>query len=256
MNIFAISLSKLAHLLLPILVLVGLSAEAADAPAPPAVVEAFLCNYNAGQDRGDLDAATTFYQRQAEKTGITLPPSFLWTRNKGTLPSELVWFSVHESLAAFGAFDDANAASSDMAAVNERYDRVLTCQNNLAVVTEVSSREVEPGGQTTIDSYACAFRPGASMASMTDLRAHMKAVNDAMGDSAPIGVYQLNPATGGPDTPDVVVFAVHDNTAAWAANTVYLGENPAGQAVVRHFNAVLDCNMSLWTGEQVIAPSS
>jgi hypothetical protein len=249
-------LSKLTHLLLPVLVLVGLSAKAADAPAAPAVVEAFLCDYNAGQDRDDLDAATAFYKRQAAKAGITLPQSFLWTRNKGTLPSELVWFSVHESLAAFGAFDDASAASGEMAAVTERYDNVLTCQDNLAVVTEVSSRTVEPGGQTTIESHACAFRPGANMDSMSDLRAHIKAVNDAMGDSAPIGVYQLVPATGGPETPDVVMFAVHDNTVAWAANTDYLGENPAGQAVTRHFNAIFDCNMSLWTGEQVIAPSS
>ena len=72
--------------------------------------------------------------------------------------------------------------------------------------------------------------------------------NPAMGDSAPIGVYQLVPATGRPETPDIVVFAVHDNTAAWAENFDYLGENPAGQAVTRHFNAILDCNMSLWTG--------
>jgi hypothetical protein len=250
------SASKLAHLFVPLLILVGFSVEAADAPAPPSVVEGFLCNYNPGQDRDDMDAATAFYKKQAAKAGITLPPSFLWTLNKGAAPYDLVWLSAHQNLAAFGAFADANAASSDMAAVGERYDDVVGCQATLATIDEVSSREVEIGAPTTIDSYLCMYRPGASMASMGDLRAHAKLVNDAMGDSAPIGVYQLNPATGGPDTPDVVMFAVHSNTSAWAAYTDHLGTNPAGQALVRHFNAVLDCNMSLWIGERVIAPSS
>jgi len=253
---FNLSVSKLAHLLLPLVGLVGLTANAAEAPPPPATVEAYLCNYNAGKARADLNSATTFYKQQAAKAGITIPPSYLWTRNKGTSQFGLIWFTAHENLAAFAAFADASAASSEMAAVGTRYDSVVTCQANLAAVMQVSARNVTPGGPTTINSYACNFRPGASMDSMGDLRAHIKSVNDARGDSAPIGVYQLNPATAGPETPDVVVFAVHQNMAAWAANVAFLNGDPDGQALVRHFTAILDCNMSLWDGEQVITPST
>jgi hypothetical protein len=99
----------------------GFNASADSHASPPVqpALEAFFCNYNPGKDRDDLDSATNFYMKQAKKAGFTTPNAFLWTHNKGTAPADIVWMNVHESLVAYGASDDAAAASSEMAGVHD-----------------------------------------------------------------------------------------------------------------------------------------
>ena len=245
---------KLAYLLLPLFALTGFNAQGdSHEAAPPGVVEAFMCSYNDGKDRGDLDQATSFYLKQAEKAGITPPDGYLWTLNKGVGAADIIWLNVHENLVAFGAADDANAASSDMAAVGERYDSVASCQSVLGLATTIYERETsDDDGQAAVAAWGCNFRGGAGMSAMGDLQAHIAAVNAEMGDAAPNAVYQIVPLTPGPGAPDVVVFSVSDDTSAWANGMRSLATTPAGQALGRHFNAVLDCGMSLWRGEQVV----
>lgn len=223
-------------------------------PAPPAVVEAFLCNYVDGKDRDDLDAATGFYLKQAEKAGITAPPAYLWTRYKGSAPYELVWFNVHENVSAFGAHTDALAASEDMTAAGERFDTVVSCQADLGAVTTVFEREgaEDDDGVATIAAFGCNAKGPMGPAGWGDLANHIAAVQAGMGDKAANAVYQLVPTTPGPNAPDVVYFAVHNNAAAWAELVNYLNGTAEGRALGRHFNAVVDCGSGLWFGEQVV----
>lgn len=247
--------AKLAYLLFPLLALTGLNAHAdSHVPPPPGTLEAFFCTYNAGKDRDDLDAATSFYLKQAEKAGYATPTSYLWTLNKGTGPADIVWLNTHESLSAFGTSSDAFAASEDMAAAGERFNTVANCQPNLGMVSTVFAREGadDGGGATALATYACNFRPGVGPANMLGVHTSISEWNKSLGDDALNGVYQIVPLTGNAQTPDVVMVAVAENTAAWAAHIESLGASPAGQATAGVFGAVLDCSTSLWWSEQIV----
>jgi hypothetical protein len=249
-------IQKLIWLLLPVFAIasVNVRADSHEAPPAPAVLEAFFCTYNPGKDRGDLDSATSFYKKQAEKAGITPPPAYLWTHMKGTAPADIVWVAVHQNLVAFGAALDAEAASSEIAAVNERYDTVANCQPNLGVVTPVIAPDPESDYSegATLATYACNFQPGSGPADLGDLTNHIAGVNAGMGDAGLAAAFQIVPLTSDAQGPDVVFVARASNTEAWATNIATLNTTPAGQSMVRHFNAVVDCGMNLWTTEQVM----
>jgi hypothetical protein len=165
-----------------------------------------------------------------------------------------VWVNSHESLSAFGASNDAFAASDEMVAVTERFDSVASCQPNLGMVSTVFAREGadDGGGATALATYACNFRPGVGPANMGGVHASIAEWNRGLGDDALNGVYQIVPMTGNADTPDVVIVAVAENTAAWAGHIESLNASPAGQATAGIFGAVLDCSTSLWRSEQIV----
>ncbi len=225
----------------------------ASAPAP-AAVEGFFCTYNSGKDRDDLDSATDFYMKQAKKADFEAPNAFLWTHNKGSAPADIVWMNVHESLVAYGASDDAAAASSEMAEVNERYDSVATCETALGMGTPIIAMDPEatPSEMVTLATYACTFRHGVGPDALPDLHNHIRRVNEDMGDAGLAAAFQIVPMTGGGDAPDVVFGAVAESTEAWAQNLAMLASTPAGQSLARHFNMVVDCGMNLWWSEQVV----
>jgi hypothetical protein len=248
-------IQKLVWLLLPVLAFAGFNvlADSHEPPPPPAALEGYGCTYNSGKDRGDLDSATSFYEKQAKKAGLTPPDAFLWTHVKGTAPVDFVWISVHESLMAYGANADAEAASSEIQDVNERYDTVATCQANLATATPVIAPDPEGDGPdgATIATYACKVR-GGSLAALPDLTNHVAEVNAGLGDASLDAAFQFLPLTGDPQGPDVILVAAAESTAKWTANLAALNTTPAGQSLIRHFNAVLDCGMNLWSSEQVM----
>lgn len=229
-------------------------ADAHEAPAGSAVLEAYVCNYNQGKDRDDVDAATRFYLKQAEKVGYATPDAFLWTLNKGSAPFELAWFNVHADLTAYGEADDAWAASAELREAGERYDAAVTCQGNLGNATSIyqSGTGGPEGGRAVIASYACNFRDGSGPQALADLGSHIAAYNAGLGDLALTSVIQVVPVTGDNMSPDVFMWAIADDTAGWARHIDTLTSNPAGRAVAAHFNAVLDCGTSLWYGEQVV----
>lgn len=250
---------KLALVLLPMFAFAGfnVSADAHEAPPPPAVLETFFCNYSPGKDRDDLNAATSFYLKQAEKAGITPPSAFLWTHTNGAAPWDVLWHNVHDNLVAFGAADDAAAAAPEMAAVGARYDSVASCTSNLATVTPVippPAGSTPPDGGTLV-TYACNFQPGMGPDALPDLASHVAAANKAIGDAGLNAAFQILPMISGPNTPDVVLVAGAGSTTAWANNLAALNTTPDGQSLVRHFNAVVDCGMNLWRQEQVVGGS-
>ena len=110
---------RLAYLLASVLALTGFGALAdGHEPAPQPVLESFLCNYNPGKDRGDLNSATDYYLKQAEKAGINTPDAYLWSKIKGT-GADMVWHNVYESIPAMAAQLDATGASSECREVGD-----------------------------------------------------------------------------------------------------------------------------------------
>jgi hypothetical protein len=219
------------------------------------VLETFFCNYNPGKDRDDLDAAKNYYLKQAEKAGITPPDTFLWTHTNGAAPWDILWHNVHESLVAFGAADDAGAASAEMAGVGARFDSVGTCTSGLATVSAVipppeGSNATPDGG--TLATYACNLQPGSGPDALPDLVSHIARVNKGMGDAGLEAAFQILPMATSPQTPDVVLVAGAGSSTAWATNITTLNTTPAGQSLLRHFNAVVDCSLNLWRSEQIV----
>jgi len=248
--------TKLARSLIPLLAIVGVGVRAGEAPPPPAALEGYFCKYNSGKGRADLDAATSFYMKQAEKAGLTPPESYVWTHVKGPAPVDFVWLSVHESLRAYGANADAEAASAEIAAVNARYDTVATCQAGLATGTTVIAPKGERRNGATLATYACKFREGASAALLPDLTNHVADVNAGMGDAGLDAAFQIMPLTRELDGTDVVLVAAAATTAKWADNLATLNTTPAGQSLIRHFNALLNCSVNLWSSDQVVGGGS
>jgi hypothetical protein len=243
---------NLSILMLPLLALIGFTVKAEEAQTPQ-VVEAFQCTYNQGKDWDDVMSARDYYLKQAGKAGITPPPAYVWSLYKGSPPVDFIWFNVHDDLAAFGAYSDAGAASSDMASVLPRFYTVATCQEGLGYLNSVFQRGEEGDEPDTslLSSYACNYRHGAGPDARPDLNRHIGEVLGGMGEDAPQSVYTLDPITTGPNSSDLYLLDIHDNATAW---TNFQGAltSGAGPALGRHFQSVLDCDQSLWNLQQVV----
>ena len=215
--------------------------------------EVFACSYKGNSNVDDVLKARDNYVKQAEKAGITLPPSFLWSYVKGGSDLDVLWFNYYENAAEYGALTDATQASSSMvAAVNKFYD-VLDCSSYLLKQDEIyTGSEALEGSSTYIDSYACNYRDGAGPDSLGDLKAHTKDYLDAAGTHKSFRLFQQNSMTPTPNSPDVRFFGVHNNAADWGARDDSLTTSEGGQALNRHWNAILDCSASHWSGQQVV----
>jgi len=245
-----------ALLALPILATASIGVHAAEAPPAP-VMEAFTCNYNAGKGMKDLMSARDYYVKQADKAGIELGASYLLTLFKGSLPFDLVWMTPHDSLAAFAATSDAQAASDDLADVTARFETVIDCTPNLSNLTPVFQREGNtPNDEPSfVSAYACNTNPGVGPVHVQDLRDHIADVVGGLGDDAPNLIFTLDPITQGPTSADVILFTVNDSVTDWANFTTAIRSSPGGPNLGRHFEAVADCNLALWSAQRVIAPA-
>jgi hypothetical protein len=251
------TLGRSLLMLISLLALNGTFAHAdSHAPAlPTGVLEVFQCNYNSGKDRDDVNALRDYYVKQAEKVGYSTPDAFLWTMTNGSWPNQLAWINVHEDLNAYAKSYDAVAASSELAAVNERAETVMTCMPALGTYAHAFIRDPDAEGpwEATVASYACNLRPEQDMSDLASLMEHVATVNEAMGDDAMDELLHFIPTTGMHDQPDVFVFgASRSGASSWASHLALLEGSAAGRAVLAHFDSVLDCRLSLWDVEQMV----
>ena len=244
--------TRLAQLLACVLAFTGFGALAdSHEPAPPGALESFLCNYNPGKDRGDLDSATDYYLKQADKAGINTPDAYLWTKIKGT-GVDMIWHNAYESVAAMAAQLDATGASSEMADVMARYDTVADCMPMAGEARSVHQSEgAEDAPVAFVAAYACRTDGMPNAAEMGDLNDHIGGVFGAI-DTAPIATYAITPITTDPTGPHVVYFNLFESASAWAALDATLNGTAGGQMLVRHFGSMLQCQTNLWASEQVI----
>jgi hypothetical protein len=245
----------LAFLLAAMISFTGLGALAdSHEPPPQGVLESFMCSYLDGKDRDDLDAAIQYHLKQAEKAGITPVPAYLWTKFKGTADAEMIWHNTYESMVAFGAQMDAEAASSEMVAANERYLSVVECTPMLGRAMAIHERGDTNGGDGNfVVSYACRTHQAPNQAAFGDLHRHINGVMTAIGEASPTGTYGIAPITSDPMGPNAVYINVFDNVSHWTAFDAQLGGTEDGQMLLRHFGTMMSCATNMWTSEQVIA---
>ena len=259
--ICASSMANLGYILV-MLLLVGIlvaSARAADAPPPARIAEIWTCSYKDGKDVGDVLEAREFMVSQANKAGLTLPPSYLWSLIKGDVPINYVWFNVHQNLGAFSASADAWQASGVGPAVMERFSSVSNC---VAGMSEVQSNFLRgesdagaPDWPVFIAASSCSYINRTSQESLADLAAHMHVVMRGMGDNAPVFSTVLVPfitlrALG---SPDVFLYSGFGNATEWSKYVSELSSTEAGQQLRNHIAQVLKCDgLTLWSGQQVV----
>lgn len=253
MNTKAIA-PALVTLLLSLPLLAPQLATAAEPMPPPAVLETFLCTWKPGKGMDDLMAAKDYFVKQSQKASLALHDSYVWTLYKGAGPAQVIWHTPYENLNAWAAASDAGFAKPEMAEVDARFDAVTTCTPVMGTVRPIYMREgmEEPTQETFVASSACRLKDGADRTAIADLTNHIAGVTEGMGDKAPRAAYVITPMTRGPQTPDVVFFNVNDSASSWAAFVEQLLTTDAGAALGRHFNAIVDCDLSLWGGRQVI----
>ena len=241
---------------LPILTAVSIGANAAEVPPAP-VMEAYTCNFNPGKDMDDLMAARDNFVKQTDKAGIKLGGSYLFSLFKGNLPFELVWMNPHDSLAAFAAATEEQAASSAVVDALARFETVVDCTANLNNVTPVFNRDdAAPDGEPGfVSAYACNTHPGIGPVEVQDLRNHIAREMGGLGDNAPEFMFTMNPITSGPTSADVILFAVNDSVSSWVNFTTAIQSSPGGPNLGRHFQAVAECELALWNTQRVIAPT-
>ena len=231
---------------------IGMGAEP---PPPPMIAETWSCNYNSGKDMEDVLKARDYMLREAEKAGISLPDSYIWTLAKGNIPVETVWFNIHEHLGAYAATSDAWVASGISEAVLDRFYNASTCTTGLGTMRPVFGREglPEDDSPTFIAASGCRFKKGAGGSHLADLMSHARDVQAGMGDSAPYFSAMLEPFTARPPgSADVFIFSVYNNATEWGnyVNTLYATQ--AGQMLINHRDMILDCDTTLWTGQWVV----
>ena len=254
MRIAKLRIKIITLTLLPILGVLSLNTNA-EVAQPQAVVETWACSYNPGKDIGDVMSARDYYVKQAEKAGITLGPAYMWSLLKGDVDFDLLWLAPHASFAAFAAAADAEAAADELLDVTARFDSAITCLprvgNLQAMFQNESLGDGEPSA-SVVSSSACQLKPGIGALHMQDLGDHIAGVLGGIGSNAPNAVYAMSSMTGGPTTPEFVLFTVNESLTSYANFTGTLSGSAEGQRLGRHFNMVAECNLAMWTTQQVI----
>ena len=231
---------------------------AAEPPPPPAIGETWACNYRDGKDFDDKMKARDYLVAQIEKAGLTAVPGYHMTQIKGMAPVETLWMDVHPSLEAFGANSAAWDASGIGPAVQARFDAVEECTAGLSALRAIHQQEddeEDDGGTALVVTLACNYLPGKGSQQMPDLTGHMGMAMASMGADSPGFAYLRTPITGGPDFPDVFFSSVFDDMAHWTRYVGQLFSTEAGQSMLNHMDMVVDCNISMWSSEQVVTPT-
>ena len=244
-------------LLLPLFGGLGANTFAQEA-APPAVVETWACSYEPGKSVKDVMAARDYYLKQADKAGLTLGPAYMWTLLKGDVDFDLLWLAPHENFMAFAASADAEAAAPEIADVQARFDAAIKCKPRLSTIMPMFQREGAGDGgaeANVISTNACQLMPGVGADEIGDLGLHINGVLGAMGDNTPSAVYAMASMTGGQNTPEFVLFTVNESLTSYGTFMGAIGADPNGQMLGRHFNMMGDCNLAMWTSQQVITPA-
>jgi hypothetical protein len=226
-------------------VLLGVFGLTSQANAQETMGEVFICDFDDGQGMDDLLSAKDFYLKQAAKADARTPPAFVWTPVKGGGDYDFLWFNYYQSAIDYGTTTDAWAASSDIQAALERFNKVSTCRSSLFTQEQIyQGSEALDTSSTYLQSSACNFRSGAGMSSIADLRNHITSYLDGAGTHKSFILFQRGAVTPGPNSPDIRFVSINNNATDWATRFESVNGTAGGQMLARHFQSLLDCNVT------------
>ncbi len=244
----------LTFLFVALLGVVGVVSHAEEAATPPGILATYACNFNEGKDMDDLRSARDYYVNESKKMGLSTPEAYVWSRFKGGVPFDHIWFDLYANLDSFAANAEAGN-NADTSKMDARWDALEVCEANVSTVRPLflGSEAIPNSESTFVSSNACNFRDGVGQDEMADLESHIGMVLGAVDEYDGVAIFAATPMTQGPNSADVYVFSINASATAWAAGNAALGGSPGGASLLRHFNATLDCSSSLWFAEQVVS---
>ena len=232
------------------------SLTAAEPPPPPAIGETWACSYKEGKDFSDKLKARDYLVSQLDKAGVKKVAAYHMTQIKGMAPVDTLWMDVHPTLEAFGANSAEFAASGIGPDVQARFNAVEDCQAGLSTLQPIHQQEEnddDGDDPNLVVTLACNYLHGKGSAHMPDLTGHMGGVMRSMGADAPNFSFLRTPITRGQNFPDLFISSVFDDMPHWTRYVTQLFGTDAGQTMLNHMDMVVDCNISMWRSEQVIA---
>lgn len=233
------------------------SLTAAEAPQPPVIGETWGCTYKDGKGLSDKMKARDYLVAQLDKAGLTKVPAYHMTQINGMAPVDTLWMDVHPNLAAFGANTDAYNASGIGPGVDARFDAVEDCTAGLSALEVIHQQEENDGANddpALVVTLACQYNDGRGGEQIDDLTGHMGSVMAGIGNDAPGFSYLRTPITGNQNFPDMFFSSVFDNMSHWTRYVNQLFNTAAGQTMRNHMDMVVDCNISMWSSQQVVTP--
>lgn len=229
---------------------------AAEPPASPAIGETFACTYKDGKGFEDKMKARDYMVAQMDKAGLKKVPAYHMTQTRGMAPVDTLWMDVHPTLEAYGANSDAWDASGIGPGVDARFAAVEDCTSGLSALRIIHQQEGsddDSDGKSLVVTLACELLEGRGAQQIDDLTAHMGSVMKGMGADAPNFAYLRNPITSGRDFPDLFLSSVFSDTSHWTRYVGQLFGTDAGGRMRNHMGMVVDCNISMWKSQQVVA---
>jgi len=216
--------------------------------------ERFACSFLGDKDMDDLMSARDFYLKQSKKAGLETPRAYLWTPLKDHFEFDFFWFNDHSDLNAFARTTDAFHASPQMREAMARFESVADCRSDLS-----SRLRIYDGGTPPVTSppafvayHSCELRPDVRMTELADLWAHVNDVLGRLGMHKAFHLYVITPLTASPIDADIFVAEINDSATVWARRVGALQSSEPGQALQRHYDALLDCDTSLWHADRVV----
>jgi len=235
-------------------------ATAAQAAETGMVVEAFSCNLKAGKTMADLDAATKYFNDQADAAG-SLKSYFAaqLVPIRANTPYDVVWVGASPNLNTWASEGEQFQASGAGARTQARFDEVAECESGLffsSLLHDALPAE-EDDNEVVIETYGCVVNPGKTMADVEGAHTAYKAATAAMSAA---GVGNFDTVMWTPylaNVPfDIAYLTVHDDMKALAAaNSMYF-TSKEGMAADAEFAKVMKCKSGLYAAKRVRQPAA
>jgi hypothetical protein len=218
------------------------------------VAEVFGCTYIGDSTMADIDGATEFFKQtiaELNNPALNALSAYIWTPFRAQTDADVLWFSVHENLNAFGAVSDV-MAGPEGSAVTARYFEHVDCGSGIYEMTQLyASETVEYTQPTVIDAYRCNLHEGKTMADVQATVAAWQSYVEGQGGWDNALVMMMTPIASASDY-DVYYFGVHESASAYAARITADRTTPEGQAMGAKWDDLQRCEATTWIGRNVI----
>jgi len=234
----------------------GATVQVASSAAETGLVrQVFACDFVNGAGMEELLAARDNMVAKIPQIGVKAVDGFLWTPFKGNFSYDVLWFDNFENLNHWGADSVAWAASPVGAEVDAVFNEVIDCGSGLSVRENIyeggESLPTGGNGRALISSSACKLQDGKNINDVRAAIATLKSTLDGLGTHKSFVAYMTTPLTNSSDN-DLYFYGVHPDASTYAARTTAIRTSEAGQRMGAQFREALDCQASLWWGQQIV----
>ena len=241
---------KMATLIILILALVAPPVLADE--ETPAVAEMFACTYVDGKGWSDVEAAAKVYAAGLKELGNGFEElrSFAWTPYRGNVAFDFLWSTMSENLNEMAKRSMAYQASEQSEVSGALFGSVADCESAIAFQEVILEAKTQPdlSNGYIIESFVCSINPGKDMGDIRKAIKTWHAYATKVGTPGPVIMRTLQVGNFPFDLSYVVV---HQDLAAYAANTTKYLTGKGIESTQAALGKVQSCKGTLWRGQQM-----